>query len=250
MNSPLAGIPGIGGRRGKVGDAAMFARWGGIAAWPLNEASGQAVDAYTGGRHLSAVNSPGTAAGKVGTARSFSGVAQAFSRASEAALQIANVDAWGSGWFYFTSLAARQACVSKDGNASREYMLEMSAAAQRFRYTQFCGGGAIEVTATTPVLATGTWYHALWWHDAVNDTANIQVDGGTVYSTSTAGAVPDTGATAFMVGDRAFSGAELPMSGRADALYMGKSPTGGVAGVIAEIGSTLYNAGAGKELIL
>lgn len=79
-----------------------------VAYWPLNEASGNGLDAHTSGYTLTAYNTPGAAAGLVyPTARSFDGGAteQYFQRSYTAALTFGDVDHTVAMWVYHDAWA-------------------------------------------------------------------------------------------------------------------------------------------------
>lgn len=86
------------------------------------------------------------------------------------------------------SKAASQAIISKaDGASANEYLLAYVSAADgfdKFRFNLYPGGNTVAgVTASTPATpATATDYLVVGWYDALANTVNIQVDGGTVYS--------------------------------------------------------------------
>ena len=60
--------------------------------------------------------------------------------------------------------------------------------------------GSAEASVNTPsALSTGAWHLIVAWHDAVANTINLQVDNGTVYSTTHSAGVVD-GPAPFKIG--------------------------------------------------
>lgn len=156
--------------------------------------------------------------------------------ASNSTLQTGNVDFWVAAWVYLDDVTtATKTLVSKEtGGNNSEYRL-VATSTPRFRMKN---GTAV----TGPVLSVSTWYFILAWYDSVNQTINIQINNGTVTSTSfTAGITATT--DPLMLGYSGF-GSEYH-NGRLDSVAFGKSPPGGIAGIAAALSTALYNGGSG-----
>jgi len=148
-----------------------------ISYWKLDEASGNAIDAH-GTNTLTAVNAPGSSAGKIGNARSFNGVNQAFNLTSNSSVQVSNQDFTFCYWVNFAGGTA-QDCISKDdGGANREYICGRGFdLAMRFLLWN-ASGTLVQLSASTfGAVATGQWYFIANWHDATADTMHISVNG-------------------------------------------------------------------------
>jgi hypothetical protein len=84
-----------------------------IAYWPGDEASGNLLDAHTNALHLTDVNTVTNNTGKVyATARQYTAANQEYhNRASEALLQIGDVDFTIASWVYCDALATGVLCI-------------------------------------------------------------------------------------------------------------------------------------------
>ena len=85
--------------------------------------------------------------------------------------------------------------ISKDSSATtREYHLILDGDQDRFRFQVFNSSDSSIGTASADNLGSpsaDTWYFVVAWHDATANTANIQVNGGTVDSNATTGTPQD-----------------------------------------------------------
>jgi hypothetical protein len=223
------------------------ARWGAVAHWTLNAASGNETDSINS-QALVATNTPGSAAGVVGNARQFNSAnSRRFTLADNATMSTGNIDFWVSCWVYLDSKAANQIFVSKGATSTTEFYLQYLTASDRFTFNiRGAAGGTVRTaTATTfgsPSLST--WYHLVGYHDATGDLVGIAVSGGTFDTTATAATAPADQAGAFNVG--ALSDATQFTDGRIDEVSFGKSPALGIAALATEIRARLYNAGSGR----
>lgn len=218
-------------------------RWGLVEHWNLDEASG--TRAGVNGNTLTDNNTVTQAAGKMGNAAQFTAVnTEYLSVADNAALSTGDVDFWMGCWVYFDSTGAYLDLISKDTSGQRELGLFFDLVATQLAFVVFPDGvNGIQVNASTlgtPSLTT--WYFVLAWHDSVNNTINIKVNNGATDATSHSTGVRD-GMAPFTLGAR--SDGFFYLNGRLDEVSFGKSPPGGIAGVISEISSRLYNGGAG-----
>jgi hypothetical protein len=135
----------------------------------------------------------------------------------------------------------------RDASGQREFHLYVATTgAVAFDIFSSAGGNKTAVTGAGAVSA-GTWAFVLAWSDPVSDSLSVRVNNGTIFSTAAAGLVVNDSTTPFAIGARPFSGAQAYMDGKIDSVSFGKSPPGGIAGVISEISLRLYNSGAGRE---
>lgn len=155
-----------------------------VSYWTLDESSGNAVDAVVASANdLTAVNAPGTAAGKINTSRSFAAASSRyFSKASNAALQLGDIDFTWTAWAYLTSVpGTNNAIVSRwtNGTNDREALLMYNnSGVFRFLLSSDGGGTSVQLDASTFGAASlNTWYFVCAWHDAVNNVVGISVNG-------------------------------------------------------------------------
>lgn len=208
-----------------------------VSFWELGEASGTRNDSHST-NHLTDNNTVAQAAGKVGNAADFEADnTEYLSHASNAALQMGDIDFTICAWVNPESLSSTMSVVSKDDDAasSRDYTFDISSSVARFYIN---GGGANEVDSTT-TLSTATWYFICVWHDAAANTVNVQVNDGTAESASTGGTVPDTSAAEFRIGAREYAANENYFDGLIDQVGIWKRT------LTAGERTTLYNGGAG-----
>jgi hypothetical protein len=210
-----------------------------ISFWKLDETSGNAIDAH-GSNTLTAVASPGTAAGKIETARTFNGSSQYFSVASNASVQVGDEDFYVAGWVYLNSVTAVNRTIIGKYNTNtgqhRQWLLFFRGPTQRFALIGSPNGSTNSLVLNSSVTpSASTWYFVEAWHDAANNVAGLSVN-GTVDTISYASGIY-SGPSSLFVG--CHSGASDFMDGRIDELGFWKrvlSPTERAA---------LYNSGAG-----
>lgn len=188
-----------------------------VSYWPMDEASGNALDAH-GSNDLTDTNSVGTAAGKINTARDFH-TNQYFSHTDNDELSLGADQAFtAQAWVLLDSKAARRGIVNKYGGGASstvEQLIEYGDDVDRFRF--ILGNGSTSATVLADNLgspSTGTWYHLIWGYDPVADELFIRVNGGTKNTTSYSGGTQNT-AHPFEVGSL-FTGGGSPMNGRID----------------------------------
>lgn len=217
-----------------------------ISYWPLDEASGSALDAH-GSNDLaeSASDTIDSAAGHVGGARDFElADTEYFSIADNADLSTGDIDFTIAAWVNLESLGTRT-IVSKfsTGASSREYTLQEvgTGASARLRFSVDSNGTAIDTAVnadTFGAVSTATWYFVVAWHDSVNNVIGISVNDISDTAAHSAGVFDGT--AAFAIGARV----------NADGDYFD--------GIIDEVGfwkrvltsaeiTELYNAGAGRD---
>jgi hypothetical protein len=172
-----------------------------IAYWPLDEASGNAIDAH-GSNDLTDVSSVGSAAGKVGNARDFEvGTGNYFEGADNADLSISSDQAFTiQAWVNLESKADSMGIVSKT-TAGSEYLLYYDLGADRFYFFIWDGSGtATSVEASSlGSPSTATWYHIVAGHDPDNNKIFIRVNAGTQNETATSTGTRDLD-SAFRIG--------------------------------------------------
>ena len=167
---------------------------------------------------------------------------QSLSVASNSGLQTGGASFWFSCWANHTTVSGDQAYAGKRNTGEFEWGLwHRDATFTRFQLINRTTG--IDTQADAPSATAGSWRHLFCWYDAVANTANISVNGGTPVTvtntqTLTAGTAP------LMLG--AFNaGLTFPYNGRLASVAFGKSPPGGIASVATPIRDRLYAGGNG-----
>ncbi len=219
-----------------------------VAYWQLDEASGVRDD-LIGANHLTDVNTVGSATGKRNTAASFVAASSEELTAPDApALSMGDIPFTLAAWVYLTSLpgtGAGRTIIEKyrtplDSNDDWEYEVIYDGTVARFSFQIGNGAGSSgSIKANSfGAASTGTWYLVVAWHDSVTNTINIQVNNGTVDSTSyTAGSYDSSGT--FRIGGQAHTA--YFMDGRIDGVAIWNRI------LTSSERSDLYNAGAGWD---
>jgi len=210
--------------------------------WSLDDTSGSLVDSH-GSNTLTNNNTIGSATGKISNAGLFATANSEYaSIASNASVQVSDIDFTVGCWVYMNTKAAVQAFVAKfntTGN-QRQYLLNYTTATDRFRFSVSVTGSSTLVTVDADVLgspSTGAWYFLLGWHDSVNNEIGIQVNNATANTTSHSGGVFATGTSDFYIGGHSASSAFA--DARIDEVFFSKKIF--TAGEKTEI----YNSGNG-----
>jgi hypothetical protein len=220
-----------------------------IAYWPLDEASGDALDAHGSLDLTETGGTIGTATGKVGDARDFEADdTEFFARADGTDLSTGDIDFTFAAWVQLESKPSSATLISKGTVSDGEYyLMYRGGGTDRFEFSAYGGAGfASGSTARADNLgspSSATWYFVVAWHDSVNNQIGIAVNAGTADTASHSAGVLD-GSGAFFLG----------------AGYPHHPATGGEPwdGLIDEVGfwkrvltgserTELYNAGAGRD---
>jgi hypothetical protein len=157
--------------------------------WPMSEASGTRVGVHAG-LNLTDNNTvtSNSGVGSTTAAEFASANTEYLSRADEAATSMADIDFTLVGWFYFTSLISNETMVSKASSnsaAATEFRLAYNGSTLMVFWSVSDGSTLTSVSATLPSPpSTGTWYFVAAWHDSTANTISIQINNGTIYSTS------------------------------------------------------------------
>ena len=174
--------------------------------WPLSEASGNRAGVHAGLTLTDNNTVTGSAGGGPdgSDASLFVGANSEFlSRASEAALQTSDADYSWCCWVYLNSTAAVQAIFCKSNPVSvttREWELQYSSSASRFRMVAYNNTTAMLVDASTiGAPSTGQWYFIYFDHDATANTIGISVNDGTRDTTAFTGGL-STGTVEMRIG--------------------------------------------------
>src|SRR3990167_7828698 len=167
-----------------------------------------------------------------------------FSIADNAALSMGDIDFTLVGWFYFDSVPGLNTPNHFLGKWSGEYLLNIEDISGTLRLRFWVRDTANTTTTGRPANSLGTpaintWYYIIAWHDSVNDTLNIQVNNGTVDTTSGYTGGVRNGTTDFTIGASSAGGS--PMSGRSHDVIIAKQI------YTAAERTFLYNDGNGRR---
>lgn len=215
-----------------------------ISYWPLDEASGNALDAH-GSNDLTenGTGGIGTATGILSGARDFEvGDTDYFELADNADLSTGNIDFTMQAWVNLESKPAQDMVImSKWGSADpREFNLNWSVSDNKFRLIiRTPASSNVIVLASNfgiPPLATWCLLHA--WHDSVNNLIGISVNAGTANTTAHSTGITDS-TGAFRIGSEVNAGRYW--DGLIDEVGFWKRV------LTAAERTELYNAGAGRD---
>lgn len=220
-----------------------------IAYWKLEEAGG-ARDDQKGPHDLADVNTVTQAGGKKSQAAKFTRAnAEYLSIADNADLSTGDIDFTIAAWVYLDSAADDSVLgvlAKDDSTTNREYhlaLLKVSGTNSFVRFRVFANASTSGfVNSSVNPLATGTWYLLVAWHDSVNNTVNIQINNGTVDSTSYSSGGNDS-ITRFDIGLSHQDGSSF-WNGRIDETGFWKRV------LTAQERADLYNSGAGNTYVL
>jgi hypothetical protein len=189
-----------------------------------------------------------TVAGKIGLCQPLYSPENRYLYAADSAeLSTGDISFTISVWIYLDSagqVSSNPGLVTKWGavDANREYMLlydttgALGGTANRFVFAVMAGTTKTQLVAGF-APSTDTWYHVVAWRDKTASTINVQVNGGTIYSTAQSGAIND-GAAQLQIG--AINAADA-LTGRIDEVSIWKR-----ALTLSER-AQLYNSGNGLQ---
>lgn len=198
-----------------------------VSVWEANEASGSLVDAFGSNTMTETSGTIPSITGKINGARDYEdGDTEYFAIASNAAVSMGDIDytitCWVNGETYSGN---NRIIIGKDMNSAgaREYNVFYRNLSSRFCFEAFSSGnsGTELVGTSSGAISTGTWYFIVAWYDATANTMNIQVNNGTVDSTSK-GTLQASGAAPLQIGSRAYVGAESYFDGAIDQVTLWK----------------------------
>lgn len=207
----------------------------------MDEHSGTRVDSH-GSNDLTDVGSTGFATGKINDAAAFTfPFGERLEIADNTDISTGDIDFTLAAWIYPTQASDPMNIIAKwkfdDGN--QEYAFYQGSFTSRFNFkVSSAGNNETNVTASSVALSNDTWYFAVMWHDSVNNEIAIQVNDGTVHTTSHSGGVFDS-ASKLVFGTGTL--AEASFTGRIDSVSFWKRLlTSGER-------TSLYNGGAGLD---
>lgn len=165
-----------------------------VPFWKLDEASGNGVDSNSS-ITLTDNNTVTSNTGQVyALAREFTAPSsESLSATDPAGISFSgNQDFTIAVWWYMASNTVFNAvlCKASSGSpANREYsMFHENTYGMIFGISN---GTTMSEAASGSNLSAGAWHFAIGWHDSTLDTANVQVDGGSVVSVAHSAGVQD-----------------------------------------------------------
>ncbi|MFA5926665.1 MAG: DUF2341 domain-containing protein, partial [Patescibacteria group bacterium] len=222
-----------------------------VGRFNLDETSGNTVrDAtLTNANNLTDNNTTPSVAGKVSNAANLASANNEYLRiVDNPSLRTGDIDFTVSGWVNLASKPEAGVIVGKwqhgGDRTQNEWVLEYDGptSGDRFRFYVSSNGTAVSANASADNLGSpslSTWYFIVAWHDAANNTINIQVNNGTVNTTSWSSGVFG-GTSAFTIGSHEYSGTTYPWNGQIDEISFWRRT------LTADEKTVLYNAGNGK----
>ncbi len=213
------------------------------AWWSLDEATGTRVDAHNG-LDLTAVGSPGNAAGKLGMAYEGDNSAKYLERASETLLQCGTGDFTFAAWMWVNTLTGGDDIIAAkdDETDGREWALaatdyiDFPAGFDQSPGIYFQVNGVKVAGVANP--GANQWNYAIGDFISSSNVARLEVNRGTPDEWS-GGSAPSSGTGPFQIGARSYATSEGYLNGRVDEAAFWKSLlTSGQK-------TALYNGGLG-----
>jgi Concanavalin A-like lectin/glucanases superfamily len=189
-----------------------------VAYYPLNESSGNALDASGNSRTMTQSGTVGAGSGATANSRGPYTTSNYFSR-TDSAFELNNSDWTVCGWVNPSSLAATSIMFSNNSssggiNVSYEIEIISSGAFQTILYNTSLSS-FIATTANT--ASTSTWAFFCATYNSATKAITVQLNGGTVATTTLTGTVFQPSGKPTSIGLQGYSGFEFPTNG-----YLGK----------------------------
>jgi hypothetical protein len=156
-----------------------------VGCWALDETSGVRYDSSTYGHSLTDVNTVGyTSTGKISNAAHFIAVnSERLSIAHNSTLSLGDVDFSISTWVWMGDMPSDQAAIWDKTYASNGWVLQRisDSTIRLISLNNSTTTSVIDVSG----VPTSTWIFIATWHDATAGKSYVQINNGTVYSTTT-----------------------------------------------------------------
>ncbi|MDA2917631.1 LamG domain-containing protein, partial [Nitrospinae bacterium AH_259_B05_G02_I21] len=95
-------------------------------------------------------------------------------------------------WVWLDDNTNSHSLIGKRGGTQNEYWI-LHQGGEGFKVRVWDGGTSTDrIASTVGVGSTGQWYFVVVWHDATANTLNIQIDDGTVDSSSYTAGINDS----------------------------------------------------------
>lgn len=194
-----------------------------LAWYEMDEASGNAIDAHTGGYTLTENGIVGSTAGKVGNARTFDGSDGNYLESSNAIFTRGDTDFYMACWVYFNGFGVSGANFAGRyifGSNNRSYV--MSATSTGLPRFVVSGDGINAVLVDHPTaMVTGTWYFMEVIHNAATNQIGVALNGSAFTNVAHSSGLFG-GIATFTVGrvNLGFSSGDTALNGRIDNLIL------------------------------
>jgi hypothetical protein len=158
--------------------------------YPLDEASGSAIDAHASSDLAESGGTIDTGTGPDGSgARDFERAdTEQFNKSDDADLSVADIDFSISFWFKPESVGIVQVMFSKGNTttaANIAYYGDLNASNRlRFLVGNGAGSSTTFTDSTFGAVSAGTWYHAVFVHDSVNNLLKMAINANTFQTTA------------------------------------------------------------------
>lgn len=176
-----------------------------IAWWDMDEASGTRLDAHTNNYDLTDNNTVGSASGKINNGAEFIGTNSeylSYPDTNDFDVTTGESFTW-VGWFKPGDIGGQQTYITKGpGNvpASHPYFLDTDAVTATTATMNFFAVDGTVVSTSSGFIQEGVWYFVVAWFDNAANTINLQINNGTVLTTSSVTAEPVSNSSPLRVG--------------------------------------------------
>lgn len=192
----------------------------GLAAWwSMDESSGQRANRH-GSNPLLPYGTVTQAAGQQGSAAGFSPSSPGHLRQeSNALITTGNINFTLAAQVYLNSTTGTAIIANKGEKTNmnrRDYTLSVSNGILSFRVGNGSSTGCV---SSGSAVTANAWHTVIAWHDAENDTLNLQIDNGTVFSAPYSGGASNT---TYPLTVGAFADNTYVLNGRVDELALYK----------------------------
>lgn len=224
--------------------ADLVARYGILWHYTLEEASNAARNDSVGTHHLANNGTVAQVAGKLGNGAGFT-IAEAdfLSVADDAALSGGLLDLGIFGWFWVDANAGNQTIAGKTETGQLEWLVQVTTT-PRIAFFVSHDGTVIKTNNNTTTVTTGSWNFFGCWYDHVNGFTRTKVNNGSTISVAHTTGIFN--GTAGVTLGRSRSALPAYLGGRLDEISFVKSPPGGIAGIVDELYTYLWNSGSGR----
>lgn len=228
-----------------------------ISWWKLNEASGNALDAF-GSNHLTDTNTVGAGTGKIDGARDFEfGNSEYFTIDDNASLSMgAGVAMTITGWLKLEtqpSVNGGRAVIASKGAtnmaAAQEYILFINNSNDKPTFL-VGDGSATNSVEWGSTLSLGTWYYICAYHNPVTDLIGISINDGAFVTAAHSTDIQDS-TQPFRLGQGFAIGNGHFFDGLLDEVALWKATGSSIlarGGISDQDNTLLYNGGNGIRL--
>lgn len=213
-----------------------------VSYWPLDEASGNALDAHGSNDLAETSGTIASATGKLGNCRDIEAAdTECFEHATNTDFSPGDAALTFTGWFQTESSGITQHIIGKfNTGGNRSYRLLLNTSDIPTLIVSGNGTATTTINSAFGAVTAGVWYFFRWWHDPVLDTINLQINDETPDSAAHSTGLFD-GSGPFHIGSQgqAAGSPSNPFDGLLDDIGMWHRV------LTSDEHAELYNAGAG-----